>query len=573
MNKKYTHIFLMLVMILTIVSFNCTTVNAQDYALRFDGVNDYVITPNLYNSFTGISRTIELWFKAETQGVIISEQGATTLDHGWYDSQIEIVGTTLKVTVWNGISGSFVDLGTITFNTWNHVVLRYDFLTGKLDGFLNGVKSQTTNVTALNSNTGELYFTIGAYTLTNLGSGAWFKGEINEVRFWNDVRSDQEITDNINHELNWNEANLVAYYKLNETSGTIAHDATAHGLNGSLVGMAGTEWVASPLNLANNNALRFDGINDYVEIGDVIEGSVAHTEEAWIKWAGNNPTPSDFQDVILKPYITSTAINKDGSLHANYGDGTNWAVGINSSTKIPVNVWTHIATVRESSGKVRLFINGIEDKNSTTITLSGTNSAPRCLGVGKYNPINNYWFNGELDEVRIWNTARSISEIRENMMRTLVGNESGLAALYRFDQTGGSTLYDATLNAYNGTLTNMDAIADWVDSEAFTTWLGTTSSDWATSSNWSDGVPTSTDNVGIYKWNTGSELSIAGTANAANNIVISTTARPTLTGELTIGGKLIMTGNGKITKSATAKLTVTKDLILENNANGAIKIE
>ena len=78
--------------------------------------------------------------------------------------------------------------------------------------------------------------------------------------------------------------------------------------------------------------------------------------------------------------------------------------------------------------------------------------------------------------------------------------------------------------------------------------------------------------MGIYKWNTGSELSITGTANA-NNMVISTTARPTLTGELTIGGKLIVTGNGKITKSATGKLTVTKDLILENNANGAIKIE
>lgn len=325
---------------------------------------------------------------------------------------------------------------------------------------------------------------------------------------------------------------------------------------------------------AQNYALHFDGFNDYVEIGDVIEGSVAHTEEAWIKWAGDNSISSNFQDIVLKPFITSTAITKTGNLHSNYGDGSVWGSGVTSVVAIPVNIWTHIATVREESGKIRLYINGVEDVNSTTITLSGSNDRLRCIGVGKYTAssfVN--WFNGELDEVRIWNTARSASEIRENMMRTLVGDESGLAALYRFDQTGGSTLYDATLNAYNGTLINMDAVADWVDSEAFTTWLGTTSSNWATSSNWSDGVPTSTDNVGIYNWNTGSELSITGTANAANNIVISTTARPTLTGELTIGGKLIVTGNGKITKSATAKLTVTRDLILENNANGSIKIE
>lgn len=571
MTKKNVSIFQWSTFILMIAFTWNFPVYSQNYALHFDGVNDYVITPNLYDSFNGTSRTIELWFYAEAEGVILAEQGTTSLDNLWYDSQIEIVGTNVKVSVWD-THANIVSLGTIVYNTWNHVVLRYDHSSRLLDGFLNGVKSTSTNVTIQNSSTGKLYYTIGALSATNLGSGAWFKGIVDEVRFWNDVRSDQEITDNKNHELNWNEANLVAYYKLNETSGTIAHDATANSLNGTLVNLSGSEWVASPLNLANNNALSFDGINDYVETGDVIEGSVAHTEEAWIKWAGDNSTSSVFQDVILKPYITSTAIHNDGSLHANYGDGTSWAAGINSSTKIPVNVWTHIATVRESSGRVRLFINGIEDKNSTTIILSGTNSAPRCIGVGKYNPINNYWFNGELDEVRIWNTSRSASEIRENMMRTLVGNESGLAAYYRFDQAAGSTLYGATSNAYNGTLTNMDATTDWVDSESFTTWLGTIGSDWATASNWSDGVPTSTDNVGIYKWNTGSELSITGTANA-NNMVISTTARPTLTGELTIGGKLIVTGNGKITKSATGKLTATKDLILENNANGAIKIE
>lgn len=51
---------------------------------------------------------------------------------------------------------------------------------------------------------------------------------------------------------------------------------------------------------------------------------------------------------------------------------------------------------------------------------------------------------------------------------------------------------------------------EWIASEAFNTWLGVESSDWSNASNWSDEVPISTNNVGIYKTDLGIEASIGG---------------------------------------------------------------
>jgi hypothetical protein len=99
------------------------------------------------------------------------------------------------------------------------------------------------------------------------------------------------------------------------------------------------------------------------------------------------------------------------------------------------------------------------------------------------------------------------------MMKNLVGNEPGLVAYYRFDEYRGTTLYDLTNNGYNGTLTNMGATPTWATSTAFNTWIGGESNNWATAANWSNGVPSSTDNVGLYKW----DLNSITTYDVLNN--------------------------------------------------------
>lgn len=86
--------------------------------------------------------------------------------------------------------------------------------------------------------------------------------------------------------------------------------------------------------------------------------------------------------------------------------------------------------------------------------LARANSRAATMICGWVVPPGNY-FDGELDEFRIWNVARAGSEIAGSLNARLAGNESGLVAYYRMDDGSGSlTLIDASINANNGTLSN-----------------------------------------------------------------------------------------------------------------------
>ncbi len=153
------------------------------------------------------------------------------------------------------------------------------------------------------------------------------------------------------------------------------------------------------------------------------------------------------------------------------------------------------------------------------------------------------FFPGQIDEVRVWSVARTAEQIREDMCKTLTGNEAGLSAYYRLDQIDGLTTYDLTSNANNGTLTNMDPSTDWVSSDAFDTWIGAESSLWSDAANWSKGaIPASSNSVGIYKWNLGNEAIIGGSPTV-NNLFISSTASPALSSAITINMNLLLGKN------------------------------
>ncbi len=182
-------------------------------ALNFNGLNNYAMTPNLYNKFPGTDATIELWFKADAAGVILQEDGQNAINTGWRDSQIELLSTgEVKVRVWPLAA---VLVGKVSFGTWNHVVVRYNAVTKTLDGLLNGVASATTTK-GDRQRSSEQYYAIGATDATNLGSGAYFKGTIDEVRIWNVARTNAQIISAMNTESVGNEAGLVAYYNFNQ---------------------------------------------------------------------------------------------------------------------------------------------------------------------------------------------------------------------------------------------------------------------------------------------------------------------------------------------------------------------
>lgn len=118
-----------------------------------------------------------------------------------------------------------------------------------------------------------------------------------------------------------------------------------------------------------------------------------------------------------------------------------------------IGKWTHVAMTWEagSSNAIKLYVDGVEESYSTQIT--GASSIYDSSGIGHvaqnvYNGSYNNYFDGKIDDIRVWNVARTPSEINNNKNSELVGNESGLVYYWKLNGDGN----DATANANDLTL-------------------------------------------------------------------------------------------------------------------------
>jgi hypothetical protein len=153
-------------------------------------------------------------------------------------------------------------------------------------------------------------------------------------------------------------------------------------------------------------------------------------------------------------------------------DGSSDMVGVDY---IP-GEWVHIALVHDG-GVLRAYKNGFEVGSVPSgPTQQPPVTAPRPvlqLGGVIMSP-RNWTFGGWIDEVQIWNVARSAAEIRQDMNSILLGDEIGLAAYYRMSDGAGLTLTDDSINNWNGVLHDGGdgvppdgAPPQWVLSDAF----------------------------------------------------------------------------------------------------------
>lgn len=131
-----------------------------------------------------------------------------------------------------------------------------------------------------------------------------------------------------------------------------------------------------------------------------------------------------------------------GYLHGDIGDGAGWiTTTADASTIFQTNVWYHVACVATTNGYA-IYQDGVQLTNA-----SYASAAPllfdvnHVLNLGRGHP--NEYLTGEMDEVRIWNVARTGAEISANKNKALRGDETGLVQYYRFDEGGGSTVGDS----------------------------------------------------------------------------------------------------------------------------------
>ncbi|HTR80189.1 MAG TPA: LamG-like jellyroll fold domain-containing protein [Bacteroidota bacterium] len=201
------------------------------------------------------------------------------------------------------------------------------------------------------------------------------------------------------------------------------------------------------------------GSSQYVYVPDNVSLRLTDslTLEAWVY-----PTGSGNMTVIDKGnYNYCFEIRPNGQTGLGlYNAAWGW---IYSGGTIPLNQWSHIAVVfHTGTNGVKFYLNGSLLSQSTAAGSLTTNTGE--LAIGKQAPGNcdcNY-FQGNIDEVRVWGVTRSEQQIREYMHRTLTGADTGLIAYWQFNEGSGITTADS-IGGNNGTLINGPA---WTASTA-----------------------------------------------------------------------------------------------------------
>ena len=143
----------------------------------------------------------------------------------------------------------------------------------------------------------------------------------------------------------------------------------------------------------------------------------------------------------------------DGNRPAFWVDNGGGFRVINGATTIPLNTWTHLAGVWNGS-VLTVYINGVLD-GTATVAGGAFNATTNPVRIGA-SLTSDSW-DGKLDDVRIWSTARTVTEISTSMNGCLPGTTPGLLALYNFEEGAGTSLTDRTGNGYNGVLVSSPA--------------------------------------------------------------------------------------------------------------------
>jgi hypothetical protein len=217
-------------------------------------------------------------------------------------------------------------------------------------------------------------------------------------------------------------------------------------------------------------------VDDYVEVPDdpslsAIGGAL--TLEFWMnvgefpfqprevlgKWGSGGDIDDEFDIDFLG----------SGRIRMSISGETGGYSSLTSDTTIYPYTWTHVAGVFDSaSTSLKLFINGELDtsRTPTTVTLDRDTDQPFRIGTYDFTFADN--FRGLLDEVRIWNVARTQSEIQANMYSGLSGAEPGLIGYWKFDEGTGDTAYDSS--PYNNDGILLGGVA-WSDSSSPVVWL------------------------------------------------------------------------------------------------------
>lgn len=199
------------------------------------------------------------------------------------------------------------------------------------------------------------------------------------------------------------------------------------------------------------SSLSFDGVNDFVEIAHnaVFNLTTTYTLEAWCYFTSFSAYPMIVTKCTANGGTNNTFELRVSTLGIVQILGYDTALKtVSSIVSLGLNTWYHLAVVK-SGGTATLYVNGMA-VGTGAIGTTTTNTNPVYIGA-RNDALN--WMGGRIQDVRIWNVARTQAQIQANRNLKIPPTTSGLVANYYLNEGTGTTATDVVAGR-NGTLFN-----------------------------------------------------------------------------------------------------------------------
>jgi len=408
-------------------------------ALNFES-GDYISGSGIGCTYTN-GVTLEAWVKHNTFGtgiqryITISPEiavlrygGSTSGGLGQLHFYIKNASGTLK----------HVTAYVLVLNEWMHVAGAYDGTTMNL--YCNG------NIVATNTASPGPMWDIGDGTFQISRSDEAMRGEIDEVRMHNDDKPWASIRENRFRYVGLTD--YVCVWSLDDGSGTTAYESeTWFNANGTLYNMTNANWVTStvpnatylPGNAGSFNSSTSTYINLEQRSGLPIynNGTAnAYSVSMWVKGAAQNAkavyaegNTSGTGPIFL---LGSTSA---GKMWVYIYNGSSGGMNRNSTTTVFDDTWHHIAWV-DNNGTATLYIDGVADGTNFNYTRTAISLNTCTIGAYRYN-LTAYHFTGQIDELCLWKTALTASDVKHYLRGLGLSTDSNLTGMYQFNESSG----------------------------------------------------------------------------------------------------------------------------------------
>jgi len=411
-------------------------------ARYFNGSSDVVLVNDFFFVDTGI--TIEAWIKRKTTGAlmgIVSKGGYG--ENGEYILRLNAANT-ISFMEGNGSTfpTSITSTKTITDTEWHFLVATNDFTTARL--YLDGVEigTDTSPKTAAMANNNTAKLSIGAETKPSDNTiGYYYSGAIDEVRLYDTYMSASTVlqhytegksrlaetiltsSDSVVKEDGLRsqkveigktlvDGSTVALWHFEETGGSGAYiqDSSANNNDGTPTGTTSVKGFAGKARSFNGSSYITIPVSTSLNVGDVM------TISAWIK-------PADTTRRTIYSHGSNGTGGFQFEINGSGGAGSfgtminGYYVAYTGGGLLKTGEWNHIVYTRTGSGSGThaLYLNGISQTLSVNATYSYTSQTANSL-IGERAAGSQLW-NGLIDELAIFNTAKTATEVYE-MYRT-----------------------------------------------------------------------------------------------------------------------------------------------------------